>query len=570
MCGIVGILSTRPVVGDIVAVLRNLEYRGYDSSGIAVIDNGKVVISKDTGYVSNLNVDRSLQGTIGIGHCRWATHGDVKKENAHPFADCTGKLAIVHNGIIDNYEELKKQLGDSHLFTSDTDSEVIVHQIERYMTGFPFDEAFRGAVNDLTGSYAIIAIHADYPYLMVACKESPLLVASTDYCTIVASDAIGLPDNGIRHIPDGAVERIDMALSGSGCDSLAITAPSKGDYAHYMLKEIYEQPETILATLDQDKRKLTGVALDILRARDVILTACGTSRFATIIGRYLFASYAKKFSEHVVGSELHYFATSFSNSTLVMAVSQSGETADVLNGVRLARQKGSRIISIVNRRHSSLESLSDTTIFMNCGDEVAVASTKSFTSELIVFYLLSFIMADCYDTGIAELQHLPDKVGECLKHHDIVATLANKIKSAEHIYYIGKGINFAVAGECALKLKEVSYIHTESMSAGELKHGTLPLISIDTPVIGICPNDNTYQETIANLHEAKARGGLIIGISDRDNSVFDYWVPIPEVKGVYYPVVSVIIGQLLAYYCAVCKGLNPDRPRSLAKSVTVR
>ncbi len=567
MCGIVGLISDEPVVKDLVSRLGKLEYRGYDSAGIAVVNDGEIVIAKDIGYVSQLKVDKSLLGTIGLGHCRWATHGAVTKENAHPHLDCKGDVAIVHNGIIENYNELKQSLS-GHIFKSETDSEVIAHLIEEYSDN-DFDMAFILAVQRLKGSYAIVAMHKDYPYLMVARKDSPLMVGVGDG-VCVASDIVALGTKEIREIPDGAIEKLSFdANAVKKQDKVNIADTDKGEYPHYMLKEIYEQPSVIVEALKQDKDKLIGISFDILRAKNVILTACGTSRFAAIVGRYLISRLAKKFSEQIVGSELHYFTDSFDNGTLILAVSQSGETADVLTGVRLAKQKGAHIVSMVNREYSSLERLSDATLFMNCGDEIGVAATKSFTSELVLFYLLTFTMANQFDEAMVELVELPKKVAECLEQEEKVRDIARVIKDAEHIYYIGKGINFAVSGECALKLKEISYIHAESMSAGELKHGTLSLIEKGTPIIGLCPDDYTYQETISNLHEAQARGGLVIGISDRYNEVFDYWLPIPKVRDIYYPLVSVIIGQLLTYYVAVERGLNPDRPRSLAKSVTV-
>jgi glutamine---fructose-6-phosphate transaminase (isomerizing) len=267
---------------------------------------------------------------------------------------------------------------------------------------------------------------------------------------------------------------------------------------------------------------------------------------------------------------LHYFDTSFGENTLIIAVSQSGETADVITGVKVARDRGSPIISIINKPLSQLERLSNVTLPINCGAEVSVASTKAFTNELAVFYLLAYTMANRYEEGMTELRQLPDKIRECLSQVDCIQSVAAAVKNAEHIYFLGKGINFAVSGECALKLKEVSYIHAESMSAGELKHGTLSLIEKGTPVIGLCPDDYTYQETVSNLYEVKARNGLVIGISDKNNAVFDYWLPIPRVKDIYYPLVSVVVGQLLAYHTAVLRGMNVDRPRNLAKSVTVR
>lgn len=569
MCGIVGIVANKPVVNDLLAALGNLEYRGYDSAGIAIAHSGKLMINKNVGYVSDLKVDKTIQGNIGIGHCRWATHGSVTDTNAHPHSDCSGDIAIVHNGIVENYEELKAELV-SHAFKSETDSEVIAHLIEHYMTVGSFELAFQQAVKQLRGSYAIVAIHKDYPFLMVARAESPLMIGMGGG-VYIASDIMAMPTDDVREIPEGSIEKISLDMADSTSGSNVINKYSgKGAYPHYMLKEISEQPATILDGLEQDRDNITGAVLDILRAKNVILTACGTSRFAGVVGRYLMSYLANKFTELIVSSELHYFADSFDNSTLVLAISQSGETADVLNGVKMAKRNGSRIISIVNKGLTSLERASDTTLFMNCGDEIAVASTKAFTNELIIFYLLSFMMANQYDSGLRELSELPDKVRWCLDKKAEVEKVAAILSQAEHIYYIAKGITFAVAGECALKLKEVSYIHAESMSAGELKHGTLSLIESGVPVIGLCPDDYTYEETISNLHEAKSRGGLIIGISDRKASVFDYWLPIPKVRDIYYPVVIGVIGQLLAYYTAIHRGINPDRPRNLAKSVTVR
>jgi glucosamine--fructose-6-phosphate aminotransferase (isomerizing) len=569
MCGIIGILSKKPVIKELRQGLIGITYRGYDSAGVAVIDNGRIVLNKDVGYIENLKVDESLQGTIGIGHTRWATHGEVTKENAHPFLDCSGGIAVVHNGIIENYEILKEDMR-WHNFSSQTDSEVIAHLIENGME-MGFERAFKVAVDALKGSYAIVAIHKDYPFIMVARRDSPLLIGKSRDKVYVASDvqAFGEDVANIAEVEDNSVMKLslDTEIKSEMGNSFNVT--NKEGYEHYMLKEIQGQPDTLVGALKQDRNKLVGVSLDVMRAGNIILTACGTSRFASIVGRYLMLRLGKRMSETIVGSELHYFVDSFSDNTLIIAVSQSGETADVLTGIRLAKKQGSRIISIVNRQYSSLERLSDVTLFMNCGAEIAVASTKAFTNELIIFYLLAFTMANKYEEGLKELRELPQKVKDCLIQSDNVERVAKIIKDVSHIYYVGKGINFAVAGECALKLKEVSYIHAESMSAGELKHGTLSLIEKGTPVIGLCPDDYTYQEVIANLHEAKARGGLIIGISDKNNSVFDHWFPIPKVKDIYYPLVSVIIGQLLAYFVAVEKGLNPDRPRNLAKSVTV-
>jgi glucosamine--fructose-6-phosphate aminotransferase (isomerizing) len=545
-----------------------MSYRGHDSFGVALVDDNKLIINKDVCEIRDLKVDKTLKSKIGLGHNRWASVGKVTKENAHPFTDCCGQLAIAHNGNIENYKQLKDTLiKRGHIFTSETDSEVISHLIEHYLKRHGFNNAFSIAIRCLKGSYAVVAIHRDYPYLMVSRKDSPLMIGRNNDSVYVASDEQAF--NGIENkteIKDYQV--MSISLDGH-TEEVHEEETQKSGYAHYMLKEIYEQPDTLLETLKQDRNKLTSVSMDILRAKDVILTACGTSRFATIVGRYLLLKIGKRMGETVVGSELQYLDASFGENTLIIAVSQSGETADVLSGVRLAKQKGSPIVSIINKPLSLLERLSNVTIPMNCGAEIAVASTKAFTSELVIFYLLAYTLANKYDEGMVELCSLPSAIRECLLQIDKVKKVAEMLYTTEHIYYIGKGINFAIAGECALKFKEVSYIHAESMAAGELKHGTLSLIEEGTPVIGICPNDYTYQETIANLYEIKARKGFVIGISDKNNDVFDSWIPIPKVKALYYPLVCVVIGQLLAYYAAILKGINPDLPRSLCKAVTV-
>ena len=585
MCGIAGYIGDNQASLEIREMLERLDYRGYDSAGIAVI-NGKLTLSKDIGKINQVNIPfAQIKGKVGIGHTRWATHGEVSVANAHPHLDCSGKLAIVHNGIIENYLELKSKL-DGHNFVSDTDSEVIAHLIEENIAK-GFDYAFCIAIKQLVGSFAIVACHSDYPdVLLVARNDSPLLIGISKYGNYVTSDIEALNGNVDRLIDcvdtryyivrkDKVTVSVDNAsqwqydtVDGIKVDHSTIQT-SKNGYPHFMAKEIYEQPLSFNRVLDQDRSRINGVAMDILRSSNVIITACGTSRYASIVGRYLISKLAHKFTEVVVGSELHYFNDSFDNRTLLIAVSQSGETADVLQGVKLAKSAGCKVISIINKPYSLLERVSDVTLFMRCGTEVAVASTKAFTNELALFYLIAFAMSNQLELGIKELETIPAKIDECLQSNQ-VNKLSNILRNKEHLYFIGKGINFAVAGECALKLKEVSYLHAESMSAGELKHGTLSLIEHGTPVVALCPNDYTYKETISNLYEAKARGALIIGISDKDNQVFDHWLKIPEVRDIYYPLVCVIIGQLLAYYTAVNKGLDPDKPRNLAKSVTVK
>ncbi|OYT43404.1 MAG: hypothetical protein B6U88_01110 [Candidatus Aenigmarchaeota archaeon ex4484_56] len=339
---------------------------------------------------------------------------------------------------------------------------------------------------------------------------------------------------------------------------------------HYMLKEILEQPECVIRALEQDDEKLLEAVLDILRSKNVIFTACGTARYAAIIGRYIFSKISKKFAEVIMAHEFKYFMDSVDEDTIVIAISQSGETADTLEGVEKAKEKKAKIISIVNVVNSTLARISDRVFYLNCGPEVAVASTKAFISQLVVLYLLSFAAVNKTQECKNKLRDISKKIEETIQHNiEITKDLSEKLKNRNDFYYIARGIDFAIASEGALKLKEISYIHAEGMPAGELKHGTLSLIEKGTPVVVICPDDYTYDETINNAIEAKSRGGYIIGVSDKKNKIFDIWLKIPKVDEIFYPLVTIIPLQLLAYYLAVARGNNPDKPRHLAKSVTV-
>jgi glucosamine--fructose-6-phosphate aminotransferase (isomerizing) len=338
-----------------------------------------------------------------------------------------------------------------------------------------------------------------------------------------------------------------------------------------MLKEIREQPQTIKAATNQDKESFTKVAMDILRAGQVIVTACGTSRYAALVGRYLFSKVGRKFCDVVMASEFHYFVDSVDRNTVVLAVSQSGETADVIEGVKRARDAGAQIVSIVNRPYSQLAEMSHHVIYLNCGPELCVAATKSFISQLVVFYLLSFSMVNAFDKAVIDLKGITGKVAKAIEwNSDKLMELSQELKAKNDFYYIARGINFAIASEGALKLKEISYIHAEGMPAGELKHGTLALIEPGIPVAVICPDDYTYRETLSNAIEAKSRGAYIIAVSDRRDEIYNFWVKIPKVDELLYPIITVVPLQLLAYHLAVSRGYDPDKPRNLAKSVTVK
>jgi glutamine---fructose-6-phosphate transaminase (isomerizing) len=591
MCGIIGYCGQKLAVPIVIEALRRLEYRGYDSAGIASLSNGQLLIKKDAGKVDEVIQKHnlaSLPGTIAIGHTRWATHGGVTQLNAHPHSDCGGRVAVVHNGIIENNQELRQKLTKiGHKFTSETDTEVIPHLLEDELkNGCSLEQAVLNVAPKLAGSYAFLVISLDDPGKVVGTRRNnPLIVGidASDY--YISSDALafsqytnqvmGLEDNEVVMLTQKGIEFFDAQgnklvkqakkLDHSWAES------HKGGYQYFMLKEIMEQAQVLSQIVHQDEKRFTNIALDILRARQVIITACGTSRHAALVGRYLFSKVGKKFCDVVMASEFGYFADSVDKGTVVIAVSQSGETADILEGVRAAKDSGAQVISIINRPNSILADLSHHVIYLNCGSEIAVAATKSFLSQLAIFYLLSFSMVNSFDEAAAKLTDLSNKITKVLDwNKSELIKLSQKLKDKNDFYYIARGINFAIASEGALKLKEISYIHAEGMPAGELKHGTLALIEPGTPVVVICPADYTFSETLSNAMETKSRGAYIIGVSDKESDIYDSWVKIPEVDELLYPMVAVVPLQLLAYYLAVNRGCDPDKPRNLAKSVTVK
>jgi glucosamine--fructose-6-phosphate aminotransferase (isomerizing) len=591
MCGIIGYCGSESAAPMVFQGLKRVEYRGYDSAGIATLSDGNLLVKKGVGKLDEVNNQwglDALPGNIGVGHTRWATHGGVTEANAHPHCDCSGAIAVIHNGIIDNYQELRDQLtSKGHRFASETDTEVIPHLIEDEMkNSSSLKAAVLAVAPKLEGSYAFLAVSSQEPDKIVgARKGSPLAIGLSDRALFAASDALAFPDYVIELMPlddnemviltQHGAELFDAAGNRLQKDRKRLT-PKWGDttkqgYRFFMLKEIMEQPQVIEEATVQDKRLFTGIALDILRAGQVIVTACGTSRYAALVGRYLFSKVGRKFCDVVMASEFHYFADSVDKDTLVLAVSQSGETADVIEGVEVARAAGAKIVSIVNRPISLLSDLSHHVIYLNCGPELCVAATKSFISQLAVFYLLAFSMVNSFDKAVADLRGIRSEVSKAIDlNNDKIAKISQVLKTKNDFYYIARGINFAIASEGALKLKEISYIHAEGMPAGELKHGTLALIESGTPVAAICPDDYTYNETLGNAIEAKARGAFVIAVSDRDNEIYDFWLQLPKVDELLYPLVAVVPLQLLAYHLAVSRGYDPDRPRNLAKSVTVK
>ena len=590
MCGIIGFLGNERAAPVVLDCLKTLEYRGYDSTGMATIDNGRVWCRKGTGAVEAVNKEHhldELKGNLGIGHVRWATHGRVCDDNAHPHLDCKSQIAVVHNGIIDNYQNLRGLLDGQHNIISETDTEVVCHLMEDYLAdGASLQEAMLSTIAQLEGSYALVAISSWEPDKIVAAKkESPLVVGMGAQGYFVASDIVSLIGHAESFIPldDGDVVVISkngvVFLDRKGQEvqkspqkiDYEWEVPSKDGHDHYMLKEILEEPDTIEAALNQDDGLLLELALEILRGKQVVIAACGTSRHAGLIGRYLFSNLAGKFCEVMMASEFEYFANSIDKNTVVIAISQSGETADVISGVKMAKAHGARIISMVNVPGSSLTRMSDKVIYLNCGPELCVAATKSFVAQLVLFYMLTFAMLNQLEKGREWLRQIAGQIKENLfTNGDDIRRLGIQIRDKPDFYFLARGINFAIALEGALKLKEISYIHAEGMPAGELKHGTLALMEKGTPVLTICPKDYTYNDTLSNAMETKARGAFVIGLSDTNNEIFDMWIKLPKVDEMFYPLVSVVPLQLLAYYAAISRGKDPDRPRNLAKSVTVK
>jgi len=495
---------------------------------------------------------------------------------------------VVHNGIVENNQQLRQKLTRiGHKFTSETDTEVIPHLIEDELkNGCSLEQAVLNITPRLEGSYAFLAISLSAPDKIIGTRRSnPLIIGIDAHDYYISSDALAfskytnevmsLEDNEVVVLTRQGIEFFDSQghklvkqakqLDHSWAES------NKGGYQHFMLKEIMEQAQVLSQIVHQDGKMFTKIALDILRANQVIITACGTSRYAALVGRYLFSRVGRKFCDVIMASEFGYFADSIDKNTIVLAVSQSGETADVVEGVKAARDAGAQVISVINRPTSILTDLSQQVIYLNCGAEIGVAATKTFLAQLAIFYLLSFSMIDSFDEALAKLSDLSVEITRVLDwNKSELIKLSQKMKDKNDFYYIARGINFAIASEGALKLKEISYIHAEGMPAGELKHGTLALVEAGTPVVVICPADYTFSETLSNAMEAKSRGAYIIGVSDRESDTYDSWVKLPAVDELLYPMVAVVPLQLLAYYLAISRGCDPDRPRNLAKSVTVK
>ncbi len=611
MCGIVAYIGKKEAYPILIKGLQRLEYRGYDSSGIALL-NGSVNILKKKGKVSelaNYASERPHNGNLGIAHTRWATHGVPDDINAHPHQSGDKKLALVHNGIIENYATIKAALEqDGHVFESETDTEVLTHLIEeiKRREKLPIEEAVRLALARVVGAYAIVVIDHDEPNKLVAARKgSPLVVGIGEDEYFMASDATPIVEYTKRVIylndeeivmatRDGHLEikTIDNEVQTPFIHELdmQIEMMEKGGFDYFMLKEIYEQPKTIADSMrgrlnaEEGWVKLGGldeVASRIAKAQRIIIAACGTSWHSGLIGEYLIEDLARIPVEVEYASELRYRNPIITNDDVVIAISQSGETADTLAALELAKEKGAMIYGIVNVVGSSIARITDAGSYIHAGPEIGVASTKAFTGQVTLLTMIALSIAkkrgtiseDYFQRLVTELGNIPAKVNKVLESNSLIEYIAGEIKDRTNALYLGRGYNFPVALEGALKLKEISYIHAEGYPAAEMKHGPIALIDEEMPVIVIATNKSAYDKIVSNIQEVKARKGFVIAIVTEGDTVIskiaDHTIEIPDTEEPLTPLLSVVPLQLLSYHIAVMRGCNVDQPRNLAKSVTV-
>ena len=593
MCGIIGYLGSKDAFPVIFESLKKLEYRGYDSWGIAVKGEAGLDIHKQTGKISDYNTEnsrlRESKSRMGIGHSRWATHGKVCETNAHPHTDCSGNIAVVHNGIIENFQELKDELQD-HNFISETDSEVIPHVIESHMqAGASFEDAVKQTSKKLRGRYAIVAINMDSDKMVAVRNGSPLILGvmkhkgGNDF--FVASDVPAFLEHtkDVMYLDDDEMVVLgqDAAFhnthTGQDVFKRLITIDwseaqaHKGDYDHFMIKEIMEQKETIRNSINQDESRIKEVADEINNAYGTFFTACGTAGNVCLAGEYIFSKVAGKHINYIVSSEFPNYKHFLTDRTLMITVSQSGETADVLEAIKAAKERNVKILSLVNVMGSSVYRQSDHNFLINAGPEKAVASTKATTAQLALITLLAYASAGKLSEGRRLLIDTAGKVNDMLnpRYEEHIRKLAETICNNDHIYIIGRGVNYSMALESAIKIMEVSYIHAHGFAGGELKHGPIALIDKGVPCIALVANDDVRNDVISNATEIRSRGGYIIGVAPENHEIFDYWIRVPDV-GIASPIVNIIPVQILAYHLAVLRGCDPDYPKNLAKSVTVK
>lgn len=603
MCGIVGYVGNQEATRILIDSLRKLEYRGYDSSGVAIILDSKkepqLKVTKSQGYISELEskIERS-NSRIGISHTRWATHGVPNENNAHPHVDSSSSIAVVHNGIIDNFMSLKEDLmKKGHEFKTQTDSEVIPHLMEEeYKTnGGDLLETLRSAVSKLEGSFAIVAVHKDHPDTIVSAREkSPMVLGKGVHESFVASDVTALLKytNRFLYMNDGEIARIEkdsievQTLDGKKIDrdwtrvDWSVEDAEKGGFKHYMIKEIFEQPRALHQSLSGWRSDEVTIPRDLVQTRMVRVIACGTSYHAGMVGKYLFERYTGLPTIVSMASEYR-FANITKDESLMLFITQSGETLDTIMAAREAHQRGLRTIAVTNVVGSTITRETDLTLYLRSGPEIGVAASKTFTSQLMMMYLLSShlgynmgtVQREEYKSSVKNLRDAIRAVEGILNDKDIIKEQAEWFKEFENAFYLGRYINFPTALEGALKMKEISYIHCEGYPAGELKHGPLALLTDETPVVAVVANDHTYDKMLGNIGECSARGSPVLAIvPEGDTEVRKYTDRIlyyPDPGSLYSPIPVSVLLQLLAYYTADLRGCSIDKPRNLAKSVTV-
>jgi len=586
MCSIIGYYGNASAAPILVNGLKRMEYRGYDSVGVATKSDGTIQVRKGVGKVAEVNnsvrLDK-LPGRVGIGHTRWATHGKVTEANAHPHPSSSGKIAIVHNGIIENFKELKEDLQkNGYNFLSETDSEVIANLLQKYYEQTSdVKKSIINTVSKLKGHYAFVAMFENGT-LAAARFHEPMIIGIGKDDYFLSSDVLGFIEktDDVIYIDNGDFVLLDQTGL-QICDfdgnpvkhqitkvSKEFADAYKGDYAHFTLKEISEQPETILRAGEKTQAEIEFASDFIKHAKTVYITGSGTSYNAALVAKYLMSKYAKIKIEPIISSELPTLPDSIESNSILIAISQSGESADVLEAVNIAKKSNAKILSIANHKNSTLVHESSLFLGMNCGPEIGVAATKSFTSQLAILYKITDKLCD----GCLELnfKKVSDSIAQVLSNHSKIQAISKDLKNVTDIYVLGRGIHYPIASEAALKLKELTYIHAEGIPGGELKHGPLALMDSNVYVIILNPNDSTYSDTLTSASEIKARGAKIIGISDKKSDIYDYWIEIPSISESMFPMIEIIPIQLLAYYSAIEKDTDPDYPRNLAKSVTVK
>ena len=588
MCGIIGYIGNNNASTILFQSLKRMEYRGYDSAGIATINDNKLTVKKDIGRIDQINQKikfETAKGKIGIAHTRWATHGSVTIENSHPHTSCNEEIVLVHNGIIDNYKQLQEELSKKHNFKSETDTEIIAHLIEEeYGKRKEPIESLKSVVEKLAGSFALVVIFKERVNEIYGVRKyAPLIIGKGEKENFIASDIVSfinytdnvifLEDKEIAKVTSNSVKIINFSGKEIKRDETHVAWEaadiSKEEFSHHTIKEIHEQNSTVKMALNQNTIGFNNFIKELTSGKNIFITGSGSSYHSALIFKNMLTRFAKIPAQAFLSSEADEYSQLMDENSILIPISQSGETADLLEAIRNVKDNGVKILSIYNTIGSSLSRLSDLSMNLNCGPEIGVAATKSFTAQLAIVYKIIFEICHM-ENGNKKLESLSSNIKEVLNNEKSLQEIIELLNESNDVYFLGRSIHHPIALEGALKLKELAYIHAEGMAAGELKHGTLALVEEGTPAIIINPMDETYSDTISNAIEMKSRGAKIIGISSINNEVYDYWIKVPEMDSVLYPFIEIIPLQLIAYFTAIRRKNNPDYPRNLAKSVTVK